>query len=64
MPYVTSWERIAEKKGMEKGMEKGLEKKAVEVARELVKNGVDINIIARSTGLPLEKIEKLATVVH
>jgi predicted transposase/invertase (TIGR01784 family) len=60
MPYVTSWERIAEKKGEKRGEKKG----KLNTARELIKNGVDINIIAKSTGLSLEEIEKLTETVQ
>jgi predicted transposase/invertase (TIGR01784 family) len=42
----------------------GKKEEKLNIARELVKNGVDINIIARSTGLPLDKIEKLASMVQ
>jgi hypothetical protein len=68
MPYVTSWERIAKKDGEKIGKkigEKIGEKKGkLETARELIKNGVDINIIARATGFPKEEIKKLAATVH
>jgi predicted transposase/invertase (TIGR01784 family) len=36
----------------------------LKTARELVKNGVDIDIIAKSTGLPREEIEKLADTIQ
>ncbi len=59
MPYVTSWERIAEKRGEEIG-----EKKAkLSTARELIRRGVDINIIADATGFPKEEIKKLAETI-
>jgi len=60
MPYVTSWERIAEKRGEKRGEEKG----KLETARELINNGVDINIIAKATGFSLEEIEKLTETVQ
>ena len=47
--------------GIEKGIEQGIEKGKVVVARELLKNGVDVNIISKSTGLTLEQIEELKT---
>ena len=56
MPYVTSWERIAKKEGKREGK--------IETARELIKRGVDMNIIAEATGFTLEEIEKLADIVH
>jgi predicted transposase/invertase (TIGR01784 family) len=55
MPYVTSWERIAKKEGKKEGK--------LEVAREFLKNGVSIDIVAKSTGFPREEIEKLAQAV-
>jgi predicted transposase/invertase (TIGR01784 family) len=72
MPYVTSFERLAEKRGKKRGEEigekrgekRGMEKAKLETARELVKNGVDIDIIAKATGLSREKIEELAESVH
>ena len=56
MPHVTSWERIAKKEGKREGK--------LETARELIKRGVDINIIAEATGFSREEIEKLAEIVH
>ncbi|MCL1874882.1 MAG: hypothetical protein FWF87_01325 [Synergistaceae bacterium] len=44
--------REIEQRGMEKGMEKGKE----EVARNLLFNGIPLDIIAKSTGLPMEQI--------
>jgi hypothetical protein len=56
MPYVTSWERMAKKEGVKQGK--------LETAKELVKNGVDIDIIVKATGFTREEIEKLAVDVH
>ena len=55
------------KKGMEKGMEKGLEKgmkkgmnqKALDIARNMLADGVDIYLIMKYSGLTQEQIEKL-----
>jgi predicted transposase/invertase (TIGR01784 family) len=60
MPYITSWERIAEKKGVKIGEEKG----KIKTARELIKRGVAINIIAEATGFSQKKIEKLSATAH
>jgi hypothetical protein len=68
MPYVASWERIAKKEGErigeKRGEKRGEIKGKLETARELVKNGVDIDIIARATGFSMEEIEKLAESIH
>jgi predicted transposase/invertase (TIGR01784 family) len=60
MPYVTSWERMAKKQGVKQGLKQG----KLETAKELVKNGVDIDIIVKATGFTREEIEKLAVDVH
>ena len=44
--------------------DEGREAEKLKTARELIKRGVDKDIIAGATGLPLEKIEKLAAKVH
>lgn len=43
----------------EEGREEGREERTLEVAKELKKNGVAIDIIARSTGLTKEEIQNL-----
>jgi predicted transposase/invertase (TIGR01784 family) len=60
MPYVTSWERIAEERGVKIGEEKG----KVETARKLIQRGIDIEIIAEATGFSKEEIEKFAATDH
>ena len=47
------------KKGMKKGMEKGKNEKAVEIARSMMADGVDINLIMKYSGLTQEQIDKL-----
>jgi predicted transposase/invertase (TIGR01784 family) len=42
----------------------GEKKGKIETARELIKKGVDINIIAEATGFPRAEVEKLAATVH
>jgi predicted transposase YdaD len=56
MPYLTSWERSAKKKGMEE--------KAIETARNLLEMGIEIDKIAKATGLKKEKVEKMAAIAH
>ena len=68
MPYVTSWERIAKEEGVkigEKiGEERGEKRGKLEAAREFLRNGVDIDIVVKSTGFSRREIEKLAKTVH
>ncbi len=56
MPYVTTWEKIAEERGERKG------KKSTAI--KLLKEGVDKKIISAATGFPMKKIEKLAAEAH
>jgi hypothetical protein len=72
MPYVTSWERIAKKEGKKEGKregkregkKEGKKEGKLETARELIKRGVDINIITEATGFSREELEKLVEVVN
>ncbi|MCP4156459.1 MAG: transposase [bacterium] len=56
MAYVTSWERMAKREGIEEGVKEGILKTAL----EFIKNGVGLDIIARSTGLSKAKLEEMA----
>ena len=47
------------KKGMEEGIEKGIEKGKLEVARNLLSLGLDMDKIIKATGLTEEDIKKL-----
>ena len=46
-------------KGIEEGIEKGIEKGKLEIARNLLANGIPAEVIARSANLPLDQIEGL-----
>ncbi|SNV77241.1 hypothetical protein [Clostridium cochlearium] len=46
-------------KGMEKGMVQGIEKGKIEVARNLLKMGMDLLAIVQATGLSKEEIKKI-----
>ena len=45
--------------GMELGMEKGMNQKALDIARNMLADGVDINLIMKYSGLSQEQIDKL-----
>ncbi len=47
------------KEGLEKGLEKGLKEGIEQVAKELLNNGVNIEVILKTTGLTKEELEKL-----
>ena len=46
-------------KGKAEGMEEGMEKGKAEVALNLLKQGISIEVISKSTGLSEREIEKL-----
>ena len=48
-----------EKKGIEKGREEGLKEKSIEIAKNMLKEGLDINLISKLSGLTVEEINKL-----
>ncbi len=49
----------AEQKGLERGREEGKEFEKLEIAKNLLGMGVEVETIAKSTGLTLEQIKKL-----
>jgi len=55
--------RIGEEKGIEKGMEKGIEQgeknKCLEIAREMLKEGLEPSLISKITSLSSSELEKL-----
>ncbi len=46
-------------KGRKEGILEGAKVKALEMAKNLKENGVDISLVAKSSGLSKEEIEKL-----
>ncbi|MCK4766315.1 MAG: transposase [Candidatus Aminicenantes bacterium] len=60
MPYVTSWERLAREEGIKTGIKTGMKTGKIETAKKLISKGIDLNIIAESTGLSIEEITTLA----
>ncbi len=48
------------KQKFNEGVEVGIEKGKIEVAKTMLANNVDINIIVHSTGLSINEIEKLS----
>ena len=51
--------REAFRLGKEEGEKQGAEQKAIENAKEALKNNISIELIAKITGLPLEKVQQL-----
>ena len=47
------------KKGMEEGLQKGSLEKAIETAKKMLQEGIDISIISRCTDLSVKEVERL-----
>ncbi|MBQ8776484.1 MAG: hypothetical protein IJZ71_03295 [Treponema sp.] len=54
--------REAFEDGVAEGIEQGAEQKAIETAKNLLKEGLSAEQIARCTNLSLEKVQELAKV--
>ncbi len=50
---------LAEKRAIEKGMEKGKLEEKIEIAKQLLKNNIPLDVIISSTGLTREEIKNL-----
>ena len=50
----------AREKGFKQGIEQGIEQNKIEIAKNLLDNNVDINVISLSTGLSQEEIKNLS----
>ena len=50
---------VEQEEGIKKGIEKGIEKQNYTIAKSMKKDGADINLISKYTGLSIEEIEKL-----
>jgi predicted transposase/invertase (TIGR01784 family) len=47
------------RRGIEEGIEKGIEKGKIEVARNMLAEGIAADIVVKSTGLPADQVRKL-----
>ena len=60
MPFIIEKERDPlYKDGLEKGVHKGSKETKIAIAKALLKQKVDIEVIVKSTGLLKEEVEKL-----
>ena len=50
---------VEREEGIKEGIEKGIEKRNYTIAKSMKKDGADINLISKYTGLSIEEIEKL-----
>ena len=51
-------EGIAEgiEKGMQKGMAEGMEKRNIEIAKNMLVNGINVDLVSKTTGLSTKKV--------
>ena len=54
-----SAKNIAREEGREEGREKGLKEKSIEIAKNMLKEGLDVNLISKLSGLSVKEIEEL-----
>jgi len=57
---ITTWEAKGIEKGREEGIEKGREMEKIEIAKNSLNLGIEIEKIAKITGLTVEEVKKLA----
>ncbi len=51
--------KTAKEEGLKEGKEEGLKEKSIEIAKNMLKLDIDVNIISQSTGLTVNEINKL-----
>jgi len=51
--------QVGIEQGIQKGISEGAEQKAIETAKEALKNNISLEIIAKITGLSLEKVQQI-----
>lgn len=49
----------AEKRGREEGMKEGVEKRNIEIAKNMLESGMEIDLVAKITGVSIEEIKKI-----
>ena len=50
--------------GIATGLEQGIYKKSVEDAKAMLADGMDVNLVAKYTGLPVETIESIGEIPY
>ena len=56
---IAEGKEIGMKEGLEKGRAEGMNRRSLDIARNMLADGVDINLIMKYSGLTQEQIEKL-----
>ena len=59
----TSFAKYFKKEGFQEGIQEGIEKgekqKAIEIAKKLLQNGISVEVVADTTGLTMEELNKI-----
>jgi predicted transposase/invertase (TIGR01784 family) len=55
---------VFREEGRAEGIEKGIEKGMIEVARKAIREGMNLSLIEKLTGLPRQEIEKIAAKIN
>jgi predicted transposase/invertase (TIGR01784 family) len=58
VPFKEKWKREGLKEGLEEGKKQGELKAKIEIAKKLLKKGIDIEIISEATGLSKKELKK------
>ena len=56
---IDEFRELGHEEGLKEGLQKGSLEKAIETAKKMLQEGLDISIISRCTDLSIEKVEKL-----
>jgi predicted transposase/invertase (TIGR01784 family) len=57
--YMLSIAEALRQEGMQQGMQQGSEQTARQIAKNFLESGIDIAVIAKSTGLDIDLLKKL-----
>jgi predicted transposase/invertase (TIGR01784 family) len=59
MPYITSIERMGIKEGEQRGLQQGEQQGIQKVARNMLREGMGIDLIAKLSGLSIDQVQQL-----
>jgi predicted transposase/invertase (TIGR01784 family) len=51
---------LAKEEGIKEGLERGKFEEKIQIAKNFLKEGIDVDIISKATGLSQEELEKLS----
>ncbi len=57
--YIINQSKKAERKGVQKGVQQGIQQEKQENARTMLKEGIDIELVAKITGVSVQELRQL-----